>query len=275
MPDNFVPVTDASVDIFTIGSDMINDSPIASTDPIPGQPGDYKAESIDEGEYFYLVTATGRGSVVGNLTLPNPATPEQLIEYIGPINMVPGLPTSIIVVTDKDSVAITSDIIVELERIRYEHIADGEYASGYAVPTGVAKQIVITPADDTVYQNLKILRDITNPMSNINIMLFPPVTLNLTIRRDSNSGAIDTTARLFEMNGNTKVRELSRQGNIFPIHKLADGTITLRAYGPNGVTTLSDNVTYNIRYSDTSNTGVLNRNLVYATTPGINDQPLG
>jgi hypothetical protein len=275
MPDNFVPVTDAGVDIFTIGSDMINDSPIASANPVPGDTGDYKAESIEEGEYFYLVTAPGRGSVVGNLTLPNPATPNQLTEYIGNINMVPGLPVSVIVVKDKDNVAITSDIIVELERIRYEHVAAGEYASGYAVPTGTNKQIVITPADDTVYQNLKILRDITNPMSNINIILFPPVTLNITIRTGSSTGPIDMTARLYEMNGNNKVRELSRQGNIFPIHKLADGTITLRAYGPDGITTLSNNVTYPISYSNTSNTGVLIRNLVYATTPGINDQPLG
>ncbi|KAF5080370.1 hypothetical protein DSECCO2_120120 [anaerobic digester metagenome] len=267
MPDNYVPITGGEVRIFAAGADMNVDTPVAVSSAVSGASGNYICTSIDEGSYFYVAAASGRGRVVGEFTLPNPLSdPNLLTEYIGPINMSPGLPLLTINVVDKDGVAVATGIKILADKLLAVNATLGEYTvANIAAITN--RLIEIIPDDDTVYQNLKIYRDITNPMNAIAITLYPPVTLNVTVRISSSTGAIDTTCRLYEMSGATKVREIQRQGNVFPITKLADGTITLKAYAVDGITELSSNIAYNIRYTDTAGTGTLNKNLVY--TPSI------
>lgn len=264
MPDKniYVPITGATINIFNEGDNMNTASPVQTLAAVSGQAGNYRGEELDEGNYFLVASASGRGRIVHPFTLPNPTAPEDLIKYIGPLNMVAGLPVLNVNVVDKDDVPITTGMQMFAAKLLAVHVSAGAYTVGN-VPVG-SQMIEVVPTNPDVYQNLKILRDITNPMDPVNITLNPPVTLNVTVRLgNQSSNVIDTTCRLFEMSGNTKVREFQRQGNIFPINRLADGEITVRAFGPSGDNALGDAQTYQIAYSNTGGTGVLNRSYYY------------
>ena len=265
MPEKtYVPIIGATIKLFYPDDDMNLDTPIQTFAPVASDPGNYKGETIYEGDYFLHIAADGRGSVIHPFTLPNPVKPEELIKYIGPINMVAGLPVLEVDVINMNAEEVTTDITLYAAKLLGTHTGLGNYEVTN-VPVGT-QMIEIVPDNPDQYQNLKILRDIVNPMGPIAITLYPPVTLNITVRsgRVSNN-TIDPTCRLFEMSGNTKVREFQREGNIFPIRRLADGTITVRAFEPDGTSPLGDAQTYNIWYTNTEGTGVLNRSYYYVT----------
>ena len=267
--DQTIPITGATIEIFPEGGNMNNGGELVTTlAPVAGTPGRYRADSIDEGGYFLVAKSAGRGTVVKDFRLPKETAPNELTKYIGPLNMVAGLPVMDVNIQDKDAANVTGDIVLEVARIRGVHVAAGAYTVGN-VPVGTRK-LEIIPDDPDEYQNLVMNVDVTNPMGTINIILYPPLTLNITILKQTISGGIggieapetDTSSRLFLMDGNTKIKEILRNGNVYTAKYLIDGDVTVRAYAQDGITPRAGNVTYNINY-EASASGVLNRNYVW------------
>lgn len=262
--NNYIPIEGATIQVFTKESNMLTDSPVLTLSAVSGEPGNYHTTggALDEGDYFLLASASGRGSVIHYFTLPSPANPDDLVKYIGPINMVAGLSVMGIEVIDKDDTPITSGIDLTVAKLLGAHNALGVYNINN-VPVGV-QPIELKPDDDEVYQHRIIQQTITNPMDEITIKLYPPITLNVTVRVGTPSSSyIDTTCTLFEVVGDTKIRQINRNGNIFPIKKLADGEILLRPYDSTGQTPLALAQAYILRYTDTGGTGVLNRSFYH------------
>lgn len=268
MPENeqTIPITGADIEIFPEGGDMNDIGDLVTTlAPVAGTPGRYRADSIDEGSYFLVAKSAGRGTIVKDFRLPKETAPNELTKYIGPLNMVAGLPVMDVNIQDKDAANVTGDIALEVAKIRGVHTAAGAYTVD-DVPVGT-RQLEIIPDDPDQYQNYKMYVDITNPMDAIDIILYPPLTLNITILKQTISGPVgtsetDTSSRLFIMDGSTKVSEVLRNGNVYTANYLIDGDVTLRAYAQDGITPRAGNVTYNISYLESAS-GVLNRNYVW------------
>lgn len=256
-----IPIVGAIIDIFPEGGDMNDIGDLVTTlAAVGGVPGRYRADSLDEGSYFLVAQSAGRGTVVKDFRLPKETAPSELTKWIGPINMVAGLPVLDVNIEDKDAADITTDIKLEVAKIRGAHVAAGAYTVD-AVPVGT-RQLEIIPDDPDQYQNYKLNVDITNPMGAINLILYPPITLNVTILKQTTSGVestlqTDTDSRLFKMNGNIKGDEIHRNGNVYTANRLINGDITVRAYAQDGVTPRAGNVTYNIIYSEPAS-GVVN-----------------
>ncbi len=266
-----IPITGADIEIFPEGGNMNDGGELVTTlAPVAGTPGRYRVDSIDEGSYFLVAKSTGRGTVVKDFRLPKETAPSELTKYIGPLNMVAGLPVMDVNIKDKDDANITTGITLEVARIRGVHVSDGDYTVA-AVPVGT-RQLEIIPDDPDQYQNWKMNLDVTNPMTGLNLVLDPPITLNVTIQKQTTSGTTtelttelttDTSSRLFIMDGNTKVREVFTGGaNWYTAKYLINGDVTVRAYAKDGVTPRAGNVTYNINYL-ASESGVLNRNYIW------------
>ena len=269
MPEkpNTIPITGATIEIFPKGGNMNDGGELVTTlAPVAGTPGRYRADSIDEGSYFLVAKSAGRGTVVKDFKLPKETAPSELTKYIGPLNMVAGLPVMDVNIKDKDAANITTGITLEVARIRGVHVSDGDYTVA-AVPVGT-RQLEIIPSDPEQYQNWKMNVDVTNPMTGLNLVLDPPITLNVTIQKQTTSGTTtelttDTSSRLFIMDGNTKVREVFTGGaNVYTAKYLINGDVTVRAYAKDGVTPRAGNVTYNIKYIPLTS-GVVNRTYIW------------
>ncbi len=264
-----IPITGADIEIFPEGGNMNDGGELVTTlAPVAGTPGRYRVDSIDEGSYFLVAKSAGRGTVVKDFRLPKETAPSELTKYIGPLNMVAGLPVMDVNIKDKDAANITTGITLEVARIRGVHVSDGDYTVA-AVPVGT-RQLEIIPDDPDQYQNWKMNVDVTNPMTGLNLVLYPPLTLNVTIEKQTTnqdlsiSSETDTDSRLFIMDGNTKGKEILLNGNVYTAKYLINGDVTVRAYAQDGETPRAGNVTYNINYTE-PNSGVVNRTYVWDT----------
>ncbi len=276
------PITGATIEIYR-AEDYGVTGPIDTADPKAEDPGYYKAEELDEGDYTYKVSAPDKGTVVGDFTLPDPSDKEAIQKNIPPITLVSGALASI-TLYDKDGktitkdgatgptgptgvTGITGDVDIEVARLFSEGGGEGVYTVD-DVPIG-ERLIEIKPSDPTVYQNLKLLRNISKPTTDIDITLYPPVTLYVTVYKNDITTkppqqVIDTNCRLFEVTetGN-KIREITtKTSSDFKIGMLANGVIHLLVTKLDGITKLGDIATFTIDYAQTTE-GIMSRGIIY------------
>ena len=260
MATNEQPITNATIEIYR-AEDYGVTGPITTADP-KSSPGYYKAEDLEDGDYIYKVSAPDKGSVVGSFNLPGYLSAGDLQKNLSPITLVNGADLNI-TVYDKDGKVIIREgaggptgpegvtgVTGELDIHAAKLIAEGGEEGIYtvdAVPVG-QRLIEIIPIDPDEYQNLKILRTISSPTTNVTINLYPPVTLFITPKFAN--GNIDTNGRLFEVSqSGNKIREITTKiGQDFKITHLADGVVYFRSYGIDGTTPVSDIVSYTISY---------------------------
>lgn len=280
------PISNATIEIYR-AEDYGVTGPIDTADPKAEDPGYYKAEDIDEGDYTYKISAPEKGTVVGDFKLPDPADETAIQKNLPPIIMVSGAEVNIRLYNKDEHIivksgategptgptgvtGVTGDLDIQVARLYAGGGQEGVYVTDN-VPVG-ERLIEVIPEDPSEYQNLKILRNITKPDTDIDITLYPPVTLYITVYKDDITTKppqqlIDTNCRLFEvtLTGN-KIREITtKTGSDFKISKLANGMIYFLVTALDGVTKYGDIATFTVDYIQTTD-GVMSRSIIYTFT---------
>lgn len=292
MANTPTPITNANIDIYR-AEDYGITGPIATADIKEDDPGYYIAEELDEGDYTYKVSAPTKGSKVGDFTLPGPGMgPNKLKKILPPITLVSAAEVNVTLYNKDGQVivipgaggatgptgvtGVTGDLDIQVSRI----IAEGGGEGVYTVPDAPVGQrlIEVKPANIDEYQNLKIIRTISKPTTDVTIILNPPITLYVTVTKTvggiiSPAPIPDTTCRLFEVSSTGGIiREFTAKvGNAFKVTHLADSTIYIRAYAPSSnigdgstepLNPLTNVVSISLAYSD-SVSGAINRTINY------------
>ena len=271
------PISDATINIYHAEEYGVT-GPILTADPKDGKPGFYKADDVDEGDYTYLVSAPGKGSVVGDFTLPGPDG--NLQKNIPPITLVSGVDVNLTLTNRFDQPLLAAgeggptgpsgptgvevELEVKIARLYAEGGGEGVYTIDN-VPIGERLIEVkrlgenVVEEETTNLQNISVLRTISAANKDISIKIYPPVVLYVLVNKDVGGKiTVDTTCRLWRVASNGfKIQEItSKSGNHFRIPNLSDGTMYFQVYGSDGNTPLGDQQEYSLSWVDSTNNSI-------------------
>jgi hypothetical protein len=229
MTENFVVITDGTVKVYKQSDDTL----VATASNLGN--GNYPAENIEEGEYYFVAEAPGKGTVIRNFSLPDPMNLTELFKNIT-ISMVQGISIIPVNVKNQNDVAIITGIKVKISRILGIHDTGGKYDVAN-VPKG-SQLLELIPDEGEIdnYQNYKKLYNITDGLI-INEILYPPIALQ--IRIINSSGVEIPGAKLyhnpFKLGTPSPDSEIYKTNGQFILPRQSDGVILLTATAPNHI----------------------------------------
>lgn len=202
MANNYEVITDGVIKIFEKDANVTSAAPLltvtgANTDDLR-----YLFENVDEGEYTYSASATGKGTVVGSFKLPwDGRLEEEFTKFIPDIFLTPAVPQVTINLVDKDDNPdgirsyINSGVRVLVMGIDGAFTTNGDWVVPNT-PTEPNALIEIKPDNPASLQNLKVIKPISETYNYHSIKVMPPFKLLINIMDVTNTLSMNSISRV-------------------------------------------------------------------------------
>lgn len=219
---DLVVITDGTITVYKSDGTLVG---VASSEG----GGNYRSAQLEEGTYYYIAEAPDRGTVVGDIILPDPMNVDAVIKNIT-VQMVAGVDIVPVTLEDKDGAPITTDVDVKIARIVGVHTVNGLWNVA-DVPVGTQLlQIIPRAGLETTYQNYSRNYNIADGIE-ISEVLYPPV--NVQVRITTPAGVEIPGSRLYLGSTADASKEIYKTSGLFILPLQSDHTMTLTATAPN------------------------------------------